>query len=65
MVIDGIHKSIALLEKSALFDLDLAYQKRWQADEFKEELKKDIKDKQSKLSSMLKNVENSIQVRAG
>ena len=62
MVVDGIHKSIASLEKSTLFDVDLAYQKRWEADQFKNELKKDIKDKQTKLSSLLKSVENSIQV---
>ena len=62
MVVDGIHKSIASLEKSTLFDMDLAYQKRWEADQFKDELKKDIKDKQAKLSSLLKSVENSIQV---
>ena len=62
MVVDGIHKSIACVEKSTLFDVDLAYRKRWEAHQFKDELKKDIKDKQTKLSSMLKNVENSIQV---
>ena len=62
MVVDGIHKSIASLGKSTLFDVDLAYQKRWEADQFKDDLKKDIKDKQTKLSSMLKSVENSIQV---
>jgi hypothetical protein len=62
VVVDGIHKSIASLEKSTLFDVDLAYQKRWEADQFKNELKKDIKDKQTKLSSLLKSVENSIQV---
>lgn len=62
MVVDGIHKSIASLEKSTLFDLGLAYHKRWQARDFRDELKKDIKDKQSRLSSRLKRVENSIQV---
>ncbi len=62
MVVDGIHKSITSLEKSTLFDVELAYQKRWEAHQFKDELKKDIKDKQTKLSSMLKSIENSIQV---
>ena len=62
MVVDGIHKSIACVEKSTLFDVDLAYEKRWEADQFKDELKRDIKDKQIKLSSLLKSVENSIQV---
>ena len=59
---DGIHKCIASLGKSTLFDVDLAYEKRWEADQFRDELKKDIKDKQTKLSSLLKSVENSIQV---
>ena len=62
MVTDGIHQSIASLERSTLFDVDLAFEKRWRADQFRDELKNDIKDKQTKLSSMLKSVENSIQV---
>lgn len=45
-----------------MFDVDLAYEKRWEADQFRNELKKDIKDKQTKLSSLLKSIENSIQV---
>ncbi|XP_028415382.1 dynein heavy chain 8, axonemal-like isoform X2 [Dendronephthya gigantea] len=61
VVVDGIHRNINALEKSVLFDLDLAYEKRWEADRFKVELKKSIKKKQTDLSSMLKNVENSIQ----
>lgn len=63
MVVDGIHKNINALKKSVLFDLDLAYEKRWEADQFKVELKKAIKNRQTDLSSMLKKVENSIQVR--
>lgn len=63
VVENGIHRNIALVEKSTLFDVDLAYTRRWNVTSFKEELVKNIKEKQVKLSLFLKNVENSIQVR--
>lgn len=62
IVENGIHGNIALVEKSMLFDVDLAYNRRWDVAGFKQEFVKDIKEKQVKLSLMLKNVENSIQV---
>ena len=62
IVENGIHGNIALVEKSMLFDVDLAYKRRWDMAGFMQEFVKDIKEKQVKLSLVLKNVENSIQV---
>ena len=62
VVENGIQKNIAFIEKSTLFDVDLAFEKRWDVASFREELHQAVKEKQIKVSSLLKNVENSIQV---
>lgn len=60
---DGIHQTVAMLEKSILFDVDLAFEKRWRPDEFLDEFRKNIQEKKKNILSMLKSVDNSVQVR--